>query len=604
MDLIFSDVSSSFLNMVNPALSRELAVETDTAGSRQPLFADKLNTIFETEKKAGVSSRTNTLETPVAAVKDSQATMDSLVEKMSSKNGIGVVSELKNIFLMLANGNLNAVSIDADGLDALKKILVKAGFSGQDLDELMSELSEQVNDKELTLGSFFDQLFELPLDPASEPDTAGETYLETSAIPFIQSILNSLGIPPENVQEILTQADRGDQGISLDLVIEKLQTLQKQSFYGQTEFTPQGKADTIRQLFDQLGLDPGAAKQLFSNQGSDLEVTGKGPGQSTDANVSTLTLDDLVSSLEKMRQTAVPPSSTSTTGGEMPRPSLAGEKPYDLFAQLFRSLDIKNQTTGTTAFEFSYEQIKAQFTTGALGLGQAAAAQALSADNNGKQVNIIAQLKEMTSVLNGTAQGAGNAIHPSTEPKQGLKQFRSEASTVSDSFSLSTSDAKATAADLNSLKSKSGFRNLPTYVTQQVSKSIVRAINQGENILKIQLKPSELGRLVMTIDHTENSMKVSIVTDNHSAKEILTSNVNELRTVLSNSGVTLERFDVDMNSEFKQSMADARNPSGNSGNRRSNREKQALNSMNGEMMDDPLQRLDGISQDGSLHFVA
>ena len=122
--------------------------------------------------------------------------------------------------------------------------------------------------------------------------------------------------------------------------------------------------------------------------------------------------------------------------------------------------------------------------------------------------------------------------------------------------------------------------------------------------LKIQLKPHELGRLMMTIDNTGNSMKVSIVTDNQMAKDILTSNVTELRTVLSASGVTLERFDVDMNSEFKQSMADARHQPGNSGSRRSNREKQVLNSMNGESINDPLQNLDGIPQEGSLHFVA
>ncbi|RLC18646.1 MAG: flagellar hook-length control protein FliK, partial [Deltaproteobacteria bacterium] len=115
------------------------------------------------------------------------------------------------------------------------------------------------------------------------------------------------------------------------------------------------------------------------------------------------------------------------------------------------------------------------------------------------------------------------------------------------------------------LKTKASFKNLPNFVTQQVSKNLVRAINQGENILRIQLKPPELGRLLITIDNSGSNIKINIMTENSAAREILTSNVNELRTVLSNSGVNLERFEVDMSSDFRQSMADARNQAWNFG---------------------------------------
>ena len=74
----------------------------------------------------------------------------------------------------------------------------------------------------------------------------------------------------------------------------------------------------------------------------------------------------------------------------------------------------------------------------------------------------------------------------------------------------------------------------------------------------MQLKPPALGRLVLTIDNSGKNMKVNIVTENVAAREILISNSSELKSVLSNSGVTLERFDVDMNSGFRQSMADAK----------------------------------------------
>lgn len=172
----------------------------------------------------------------------------------------------------------------------------------------------------------------------------------------------------------------------------------------------------------------------------------------------------------------------------------------------------------------------------------------------------------------------------------------------SDQNQILTSDAKVNEMQSNreSLKTKSSFKNLLTYVTHQVSKSLVRAINQGENILKIQLNPPELGRLVMTIDNTGNSMKVSIMTENFAAKEILISNANELRTVLSSSGVNLERVEVDMSSDFRQSMADARNHVGNFGKQNRNRGKLSSDPVNREDMNDPVSLLDAVNQGRSL----
>jgi flagellar hook-length control protein FliK len=193
----------------------------------------------------------------------------------------------------------------------------------------------------------------------------------------------------------------------------------------------------------------------------------------------------------------------------------------------------------------------------------------------------------------------------SKESRGFLKQLKSGTAKFSDHIQASASGGKTgeTQANFDLLKTKASFKNLPAYVNQQVSRSLVRAINNGENTLKIQLKPPELGRLVMTIDNTGSTMKVGIITDNAAAKDILTSNVSELRTLLSNSGVNLEKFEVDMNSNFRQSMADTGNPAGNSGKRQRNREGHLIDPVNGEGVNDPAGNPDALS-DGSLHFVA
>ena len=122
--------------------------------------------------------------------------------------------------------------------------------------------------------------------------------------------------------------------------------------------------------------------------------------------------------------------------------------------------------------------------------------------------------------------------------------------------------------------------------------------------MRIQLKPPELGRLLITIDNTGSNIKINVITENSAAREILTSSVNELRTVLSNSGVNLERFEVDMSSDFRQSMADAKNQAGNFSKRNKNREKFLADSITKENINEPNSLLSVLEQTGSMHLVA
>ena len=267
----------------------------------------------------------------------------------------------------------------------------------------------------------------------------------------------------------------------------------------------------------------------------------------------------------------------------------------------FKHLDIHSERPGLT--EFSYKQIKDQFKNDLLIPGKQ------QFNKNGlfpqEQPGLIVKseefFKELESVLSGKAGTTGDSKLLVKDGEKLTKFSKSESVKGGESPQVSASDIKTNPLG-SVLKSKATFKNMPTYVMNQVEKSIVRAINQGENTLKIQLKPAELGRLVMTIDNMGDSMKVSITTENHTAKDILASHVNELKTVLAAVGISLDKFDVDMNSDFKQSMTDTKNQSGNSNRKNRNREKKMFdsNTMDGLTAD----TLASTIQDGSYHFVA
>jgi len=580
MNFTFEDISSSYLNMAQPEFSGQTMLNNDHTGSQNQVFAEKLNkTLEKIEQHANKemiqpdSYRKN---------EDVDEIVELLSDKLKDEKGVGFVSALKNIFLMLSNGDLKNISIDAEGLETLKKMLLKAGFKEGDVNDLLLTLSDESEKNGLTMDDVLDSLFDLPLDDESDEDSLQENFLEISSLPFLESILGSLGLDPEKIQEILGKADKGEKGISIDVIIENLQKLQKEAFYSGNEYKTQEGDDSFKQLFESINLELDGSKK------------------------SSLTLNELVSSLEQLKRKISQQQATTDDG----KANNATEKSQDLLNELFKGLKVKNQAAETNALGFSFDQIKDQFENELLipENGKDSKKSLFSIQKNAEHTvntELKGVFKEMEALLSGK-KSLVDAKGSINDDKESANDIKSKTTKSSDLSQVSASDLKTgdSQSNLNAIKTKASFKNLPSYVTQQVNKGLVRAINQGEDTLKIQLKPAELGRLILTIDNTGNSMKVSIMTENAAAKDILASNVNEIRTVLSNSGVTLERFDVDMNSDFRQSMADARNQTGNSGKRNKNRDKNLFDSVNGEGMNDPASLLDALRQDGALHFVA
>ncbi len=591
MNLMFSDIGSSFLSMIQQEIPKEILLSTDNSSSHHQGFADHLNKQIEKADSQGHSSSSKANTVTIQEGLNSDPSISPLLEKLRQEDSIGFVSSLKEMLLKLSKGDLKNFAIDAGGLEALKKMLLKAGFMEADIDEAFSGLLEKTKTGKLTLADLMGKLSDLSLKKQSEEKVQSETFLEISALPFIESILNSLGIKKEEIQKIMAEADKGEKGISLDVIIEKLKGLQKNSFYAQKPFETIESDLNYQHLMKQLGMEQGEDK------------------------LSPLSLNEFVDALEKLKKklSQEEMAAKGTAIAEQKTPATATEKSFDLFAALFKGLEQLKQSEKGAGFGFSLEQIKNQFENKLF----------LSEDKNAASgANLFSVNKDVIQGTDLKTKDANKNLEVflnrkkdsdmadpgglQKEIKSVLKQLKTENSKFVDPLPVSGTDAKLqdSQSGSNVLRSKPSLNDLPAYVTHQVSKSLVRAINQGENILRIQLKPPELGRLVMTIDNTGNTMKVSIMTDNQSAKEILVSNINDIKTALSNSGVTLERFDVDMNSNFQQSMADARNQAGHSGKHRQNKNGLSADPAAGIDMDDPAGLLNILNPDGTLHYVA
>jgi flagellar hook-length control protein FliK len=620
MKFTFTDLGSSILDVVNSKLRNQIEPKGKSADSQTPLFASRLDRIIE--KGTPVENKVLSDLGLDSASQDNSAVVEFLNQHLENKKGISFLSELKKLLLIISGGDLSNISIDENGLAGLKILLSKAGFNDSDVDTLIKDLKETLEEQTLTLDLLFDQFFDLAGDLSDIHEDETEQFLEASALPFLTSIFNALDIPDDTIAQMLNAADKADKGISLDVMIAHLQDFQKQVFHSHTTYQTQADAKQVHPLLKSIGVQ--------------IETR---PSEA-------MTLDDLVRAFENLHKSETPSQKrqwvfqksewvsqksewvsqksewVSKNVIQQPQADLmikpAGEGDIQLKKQstraleaLLNGLDVQKGSDKTALFDFSADQIKEQFKNALLASEQS--------DKNPKGLfakdNAISQSKDLSakegikafiSHLEEKAANRSGVEDALTHFKQAGQKSKNRLSSLSEQTQTSFTDGKTAESQTGQtiIKSKTTFKSLPNFVTQQVSKSIVRAVNQGENILKIQLKPPELGRLMVTIDNSGNSMRVNITTENAAAREILVSNVNEIRTVLSNSGVNLERFDVDMNSDFRQSMADARQQAGQSNKRQRHRSRAAVAEIENDLTRSAVNLMEAIDQGESMHFVA
>jgi len=87
-------------------------------------------------------------------------------------------------------------------------------------------------------------------------------------------------------------------------------------------------------------------------------------------------------------------------------------------------------------------------------------------------------------------------------------------------------------------------------------KQIVRKaklnLGNGRSEFKIDLKPESLGHLKMRISTENNQVTVKIVAETYLVKEMIESNVNQLKENFKNQGLVVEKFDVSVGQDSKQ----------------------------------------------------
>ncbi|MEA2060963.1 MAG: flagellar hook-length control protein FliK, partial [Thermodesulfobacteriota bacterium] len=512
------------------------------------------------------------------------------------------LDQFKNC-LEILGVDIEDISVDEQGLDILKHLLVKAGFPEKEISDLFEELQLESEDSFVALSDLMTELSKIEI-PQSVKDEA--IFLPVSSLPFIETILTALNVPADVSNQIITPAARKREGIDLNTLITGLQNLQKQAFLTGTDFRTASEQKGVKGLLTRLGLDISGSEQ------------------------KELTLEEFTAALENLRKDFKQSrEEQALTSKEQPLTSeitsVSGKSKTELFTAFLFSLN-KNDAAGTSdktdvlpVGEGKTPAETATFELQRMSRENQNRISDLFADQNDLKINEKNFLnqensskKEIELLLSrlGISEKGGQKGNPSgLQGKEGdayLSGNHKKADIKSlDAGQLaggSSNESDLSQGGSKILKGRSAPKPLPAYVTNQVEKNLARAVDRGDSELKLQLKPPELGRIIVKIENLGDSLKVNIITENHAAKDILVSHANELKTNLSGSGVDLKSFEVEMGSDFKQSMADARQQSGHSGSGRG--KKRGIDLINETETKASINIQEDKNQDGQLHYVA
>ena len=586
-----------------------------------PDNAQKLN-LSPVEQNLEIS----TLKEPRLVVRTTKQKVSNIEDALENGGGTEFLTELKNLLLSLSNCDLENISLDEDGLDALGDLLVQAGFDQASVEELMSDLTINLEEGGglISVSDFMDKLFELPL-AEDEDITQAEALMPTSDLPYIKSLLSMMGVDEQEITSIMDKASEGTRGFDFKGFIEQLEQLLGTAEESGLSYQTNGEDDAYTTLLKQLDLD-----SFIEESGESLTLT-----TLIDAFARKLDqkLDLIKDNLANQTEQSV--SAMFTTDSFDALATQSGR--HGLLNQLFSGLNIQenneeviNSTLALSATSNAMvkeieDRFQVQFmdqinrgdvstktSADALTIGNTVSAdvQTGKTDSDGA-LNIAGSFSDTKESTSQMSIKAAQADAAALEKVASATNFQSGDTTskISETqtlvFGMEKSATPANMETSNVQRSQQAFSTLPDFVTRQVGKSIVRSINTGDDTIRMQLKPAELGRVYMSIEHNGSAMKVSIITEHQSAKDILAANVNDIKTMLSSSGISLESFEVDMSNDFQQSMADAR---AQDQSNQSAGKKHAKRGSGDDAQEDTADNLSiqaaVINNSGSLHFVA
>ena len=429
-------------------------------------------------------------------------------------------------------------SLKGEDVLLLKDFLCGCGLAQGEVNAFMNQLLQQSEGGEIRLFRFLEEAGKL----TSQSQNSSKARLEASAIPIVESLLREKGLDPRTAERLIERSRTADGALDLEQLARRLE--KQANLRGKT-----GEGPVAESAKNSLLGDRAAAQELGKQR--------PGEGEAIPKRVE--------SSINQILEKAIVPEEKQDAHPPFSPPSLQR-------ASLIRPLDQRPQENGGIPKK-----------------------EVIEVDPLSPESPRRLKGSQDSSSLRSTSMKQNHSLdwedqEPISEP---LSRGRKErASGVQPEFKVfgfqhQRLETQAPEPSMNPAQRVQSHA-IPAYLLEQVTRQISRSMPEGERVVKLLLKPPELGYLTLHIDMKDNTLRLGMRTETRSALELLISGASELKETLLAQGIKIERMDIQIDDQLRQSFSFSQGAQGEEFMEKSHQSQRATEGASlGEGGDDP-----------------
>ncbi len=443
--------------------------------------------------------------------------------------------------LLSAGTPLKDLSLSAKSLLALKDFLLAQGLSEDDVQPLLEKLFGGDGRQEIEIPQLLTKLSELKVLTDRK---SSDPILEVSVLPYVETLLRSFGLDVVQARKAMSLARVDGGGLSLKGLEQALKGIMgNMSEEMKAASINQGSGEDVKGLLARIGMADEATKingplslerfvQLLEDKVTDHASQSASKGE-IENHMNRLLSHVLAEPESQGRRSG----SKALGGGKQHLFPVEGSRDESVSQNLAKEIE---DMVARGAWKTSRLQgEKPSLAKGLQDMVSSARPQAdASTQADNKSAGFFLKAKEQMTL----AKGEPLDQRVNQETREALYSAREA---VTDRSQMAGTAVRQMA------------RPFPLHVINQVGRQMAFAIRRGENQVRLQLKPPDLGSIQLDMVMKDHVLKVAVITEHHAVKELLMSHVQELREALVEQGVELQRIDINIDHHFGQSLANA-----------------------------------------------
>jgi len=470
---------------------------------------------------------------------------------------------------------LESFQVPAADRGRLEQVLEASGYSREQVREVIQRASR--DDGTVNLGVMFALL---PQYPAGE-GPCFELKLEDR--PLLAQVLQELGVPAPEVSRFLEGLPvRGDHVLVRGLPRLLARAEQWAESVGEM---PEVDSDRLRDLLSRLGLSRRDIQALLA-QAQDKQgrmspraalALLEQAAERQDAGVSRA-LQELAAHLRLRREEGRPPGEAQRLRAAVARlleaaPARSGEGVPPAQAAGGKGPQVQTPAWQEAAAQAADAKQGLEEALVGEGLVRLVKAEAGSRAGEGRERS--GEGEGVSPSLQGVRAGAGVATARAVAAPQGGTQAEAQftgrgggESALAQAAAVSAGGAAGRAVVARGV--------LPPYVVRQVAQQMAQMVRRGQGNLRLNLKPPELGGVVLKLSVKHGVVRATLTTDSVAAKQVLEAGLEQLKQQLAQQGLKPERIEVLVNPDAQRQQARGEEGGGQGRRRRPGGEGAAL----------------------------